>query len=650
MSALLALLLLLRGIIPTVDGFTLCGWRNQSTNGNILRYHGGYGDDMVTVENSAEALTVYAPFPLTSNSSSFALQPLPGMYRFCLHWIPGLQIFNFSHGITIYHVIHTSNGARSDNYTLPNRNQPCNSSNPFINVTINEKRVASNECRYDYNIPVQRRDPKTLEHEFSQVNSYLEKARFEGDGRQFRRWVESALSEVQFDGKSHHFGKGSLQAAVYNLESRDVLKSIPESLDISLSLPSQLLERSQNGTARRLHVVRIQDPSIFQDTSNSSILGDQVFGITLQGTKVSNLAEDIVITFPHEPIQGLASRCVFWDDMSEDWSTAGCRTVPADSHTECRCNHLTYFAVLMQVSSQVISEEHLVSLTALTFAGCAISALSCIFTVMWICWSGNCQRNPTLQIHVNLLMALLLLDLSFIVSALLGALEDVALCRGSAMVLHFSLLCLFSWMAIEGFNLYQLVVKVFDSLDFSSRRVSLLAWAFPILVVLGIFLIDQENYGILYIKVERPSDHNSTAAMCWLTEPIVHQVLNLGFFAVVLLFNLCMLFAMSRRVLRLTAHTRREKVRHCITLLGLSCMLGLSWGLAFFSFGVFYLPVQYIFSILNALQGLFIFLWYWALSQPHAKYSPGSSVSTSGSPGSPRADQTVSTEDTKRLT
>lgn len=90
---------------------------------------------------------------------------------------------------------------------------------------------------------------------------------------------------------------------------------------------------------------------------------------------------------------------------------------------------------------------------------------------------------------------------------------------------------------------------------------------------------------------------------CWLTEPIIHQVLNLGFFAAVLLFNLCMFVAMTRRALRLSPHSRQEEVRRCVTLLGLSCMLGFSWGLAFFSFGVFYLPVQYAFSILNALQG-----------------------------------------------
>nr|DBA16678.1 TPA: hypothetical protein GDO54_002225 [Pyxicephalus adspersus] len=290
------------------------------------------------------------------------------------------------------------------------------------------------------------------------------------------------------------------------------------------------------------------------------------------------------------------------------------------------------------------------SLTAITFAGCTISALSCVFTITWICCTRKNQSNPTLQIHMNLLMALLLLDVTFVVSALLSSMEDAVACRVSAITLHFSLLCLFTWTAIEGFNLYRLVVTVFVSSAITTRRLAVLGWGVPVLIVGSVLLVDPENYGIYHISIQRSASPNSTATMCWLTSPIIHQVLNLGFFAAVLLFNICMLVAMTRRVLQMSPHSRREKVRHCVTLLGLSCILGLSWGLAFFSFGVFYLPIQYAFSTINALQGLFIFLWYCTLSQPHARYSLRSSDSTSATPQSPPADQSLSNDHKKLLT
>ena len=45
-----------------------------------------------------------------------------------------------------------------------------------------------------------------------------------------------------------------------------------------------------------------------------------------------------------------AFACVFWDFVQRGWSTRGCTTVaiPGDSrHTECRCDHLTNFALIM---------------------------------------------------------------------------------------------------------------------------------------------------------------------------------------------------------------------------------------------------------------------------------------------------------------
>ncbi|XP_044125509.1 adhesion G-protein coupled receptor G1-like [Bufo gargarizans] len=642
--SLVFLLLLLHGAVPGMRALSLCGWRRQEIGGNNLRYCGSSGENTLSVVNTEEALMVRSPL-LTSGD--ILLQSQPGPYTFCVHWVPALRLLNFSYGVTKSWNVSARPQPKSN--LPPSEAQPpsftCEPSYLLINVTINGQPVG-NSCNFSFPLQPSYTDAKSVEHEISQVADYLDKDNFFDTGQVFRGWIDATLSKVTFDEDRRYFGKGSLQAAVYKLHSAEVLSSLPDHLGISLSFPKELLETMDPGT--RLQVVRIRSSgALFQDAANSTVLDSQVVGVTLEGRPVSNLPEDIVITFYHQPLQVKSSVvCVFWDELSENWRTDGCRTVAGEGHTDCRCNHLTYFALLMQVPGAVIPEVHLISLSVLTFAGCSISAICCFFTVIWICCSGKMQSNPTLQIHVNLLGAVLLLDLGFIVSAVLGALEEQGPCIGAAATLHFALLGTFSWMAIEGFNLYRLVVKVFPASSLTTMKLALVGWGVPVLIVGAMLLM--ESYGVYHIAVERPSSYNSTASICWLTEPII-QLLNLGFCAAILLFNFCMMVAMTRRVLRLSAHTRAEKIRHCVTLLGLSCMLGLPWGLAFFSHGALYLPIQYIFSILNALQGLFIFLWYCTLSQPSAKKPSHSSDCTSATPASPRADQSLSSDHKKLL-
>ncbi|CAN2389311.1 G-protein coupled receptor [Pristimantis euphronides] len=640
----LLLLLLLYGVAPGTQGSSLCGWRAQLGGGNTLRYLGSSGEDVVTVVNTAEALMVISPLLPSEN---ITLQPQPGPYTFCVHWIPALHIFNFTYGVTRSWSAPASLQSRGNRPQAATPLDTCNPNYMLINVTINGQSVG-NSCTYNFPLQNTDTDTKSVEYEISQVADYLDKEHFYGNGRVLRSWIDSVLSSVTFSEDRHHFGKGPLRAAVYKLHSAEVLSSLPDRLGISLSFPKQLLETVAPDT--RLHVVRIHgSATLFQDVANSTVVGNQVVGITLEGRRVANLSEDIVITFHHPPLQvNSTPDCVFWDELSETWRTDGCHMMPGKGGTDCRCNHLTYFALLMRMSSEVIPEVHLMSLSVLTFAGCSISAISCLFTIIWIFCSRKMQSNPTLQIHVNLLGAVLLLDVSFILSAILGALEEHSLCMTSAAALHFALLCTFSWMAIEGFNLYRLVVKVFPASSVSTVKLALVGWGVPVLIVAAVMLMDQENYGVYYISVARTSLHNSTSSICWLTEPIVHQLLNLSFCAAILLFNICMMVAMTRRVLQLSPHTRAEKIRHCVTLLGLSCMLGLPWGLAFFSHGVLFLPVQYLFSILNALQGLFIFLWYCALSQPSKNQSHSSDCS-SATPVSPRTEQSLSSDHKKLL-
>lgn len=72
-------------------------------------------------------------------------------------------------------------------------------------------------------------------------------------------------------------------------------------------------------------------------------------------------------------------------------------------------------------------------------------------------------RDYTIKVHMNLLLAVFLLDVSFLLSEPVALVGSEAGCCASALFLHFSLLACLTWMGLEGYNLYRLVVEVFGT-------------------------------------------------------------------------------------------------------------------------------------------------------------------------------------------
>lgn len=215
---------------------------------------------------------------------------------------------------------------------------------------------------------------------------------------------------------------------------------------------------------------------------------------------------------------------------------------------------------------------------------------------------------------MNLLLAVFLLDVSFLLSEPVALAGSEAGCRASAIFLHFSLLACLSWMGLEGYNLYRLVVEVFGTyVPGYLLKLSIVGWGFPIFLVTLVALVDVNNYGPIILAVHRTPESVIYPSMCWIRDSLVSHVTNLGLFSLVFLFNAAMLGTMVVQILRLRPHA--QKWPHVLTLLGLSLVLGLPWALVFFSFasGTFQLIVLYFFSIITSFQGFLIFLWYWSM-------------------------------------
>ncbi|KAK3585986.1 hypothetical protein CHS0354_033102 [Potamilus streckersoni] len=100
--------------------------------------------------------------------------------------------------------------------------------------------------------------------------------------------------------------------------------------------------------------------------------------------------------------------------VSRLWDHGGCHVASWNaSHTRCQCNHMTNFAVLMQVKDFEIGEAEKASLEVLTIMGCcgSIAALSATLVILF--WLK--LRSDRFILLMNLSTAIILAQIVFLV-------------------------------------------------------------------------------------------------------------------------------------------------------------------------------------------------------------------------------------------
>jgi len=102
------------------------------------------------------------------------------------------------------------------------------------------------------------------------------------------------------------------------------------------------------------------------------------------------LQENVTILFTLEKHLKAEDKphCVFWDfqetsRFNGSWSSKGCSLVNrTDTKVVCTCNHLTNFAVLMQIGEKKILAKHQAALEVITYIGCGLSLFGELMTVI----------------------------------------------------------------------------------------------------------------------------------------------------------------------------------------------------------------------------------------------------------------------------
>ncbi|KAL4680381.1 hypothetical protein H8959_022322 [Pygathrix nigripes] len=147
---------------------------------------------------------------------------------------------------------------------------------------------------------------------------------------------------------------------------------------------------------------------------------------------------------------------------------------------------------------------------------------------------------------MNLHASVLLLNIAFLLSPAF-AMSPVprSACTALAAALHYALLSCLTWMAIEGFNLYLLLGRVYNIyIRRYVLKLGVLGWGVPALLVLLSLSVKSSVYGPHTIPVFNSWENGTgfrNMSICWVRSPVVHSVLVMGYGGLTSLFNLVVL-------------------------------------------------------------------------------------------------------------
>ncbi|KAF1537741.1 Adhesion G protein-coupled receptor G3, partial [Eudyptes schlegeli] len=401
-----------------------------------------------------------------------------------------------------------------------------------------------------------------------------------------------------------------------------------------IQLPREIFRSLSSQTVRMVvTVLNIQRLGMFEEVNQTGqVLDDTVVGITVGETSISGLQDPVQLTFAHGQLpHGVTPQCVFWDPskgMAGGWNSSGCVMQLGDKGTVCSCDHLTFFTLLLNPSLDRSTAQ---ALMAVATAGCGVAMAFSIFTITF-CIFLRCRFRSeetlciNLGLHMNLMGSLFLLNLAFLLNSGLSSGTQPGTCKVLGGLTHYCLLCCFTWMALEGCHLYLLFVKVLGTyIHHYLVKLCLVGWGFPTLVVGVAGVIG--SYGEYSVQT---MDHQLIARLCWITSKylLVHYITNCGYFGLIILFNMAVFGVVTQKSCCLqgtgAVQGDRKAWKVALVVVGLFCLLGATWVLAFLTHDTSSVPMLYLFTILNSLQGIFIFIWLVILYYPKTKETTGS--------------------------
>ncbi|KAM9320481.1 cadherin EGF LAG seven-pass G-type receptor 2 [Gastrophryne carolinensis] len=329
------------------------------------------------------------------------------------------------------------------------------------------------------------------------------------------------------------------------------------------------------------------------------VINSPVVSIYIHETEGGALDQPITVQFRLRETQERSKPiCVHWNHTLQlptpggGWSARGCELVfRNETHISCQCNHMTSFAVLMDMSRRENGE--VLPLRIITYSCIGVTLGFLLLTLLFLCIPRSLRFNQ-FSIHRNLLLALFLSQLGFILGINQADMEFA--CTIIAILLHFLSLCCFSWVFLEVLHIYRRLSEVRDVNTGPMRFYYALGWGVPAFITGLAVGLDPEGYG--------------NPDFCWLSvsDTLIWSFAGPAGFVISTGLFLCVISG------RVSCAAQRKGFQKKGTASGISCsiflllLVSVSWILALLSVNSDLLLLHYTYAGVVCAQGPLIFL------------------------------------------
>ncbi|XP_066203014.1 adhesion G protein-coupled receptor E5 isoform X4 [Saccopteryx leptura] len=364
--------------------------------------------------------------------------------------------------------------------------------------------------------------------------------------------------------------------------------------------------------------------------------------VFLSNKNTEKLGSPVNFSFSHpkteklEPWQELI--CAFWKGNNSGgyWATTGCKKLGSGSvSTTCQCDHLSSFAIL--TAHYDVKDQKLALITKLGLSLSLVCLLLCILTFLLV---RPIQGSRT-TVHLHLCICLFVGSTIFLAGIENEGRQVGTRCRLVAGLLHYCFLAAFCWMSLEGLELYFLVVRVFQGQGLRKPWLYLIGYGVPGLIVAISAAVKPENYG--------------RRIYCWLNPEGGFLWSFLGPVTFIILCNAVIfvttVWKLTQKFSEINPDMKKLKKAKVLTITAIAQLfvLGGTWVFGLFLFDPRSQVLAYVFSILNCLQGFFLFLLHcllnkkvreeyrkWACMVTGNKYSEFATSTSSSGPNQTR--------------